>query len=159
VRTCRPRSASIAARSWVSTAHSISPVTTTVLTNTSNSSSDSLSGTLANGPASPRSVYQSAIAQTIALAVVTSRWPKRNATQMMKGMSTKVRPRPPANTTLLTATSSTRKTIASRARRDVHAIVPGALQLRISGAKISMPLASPCHQVHQLPASSAVGSG
>jgi hypothetical protein len=43
-------------------------------------------------------------------------------------------------------------------RRAVQAM-PGADQLRISGAKISMPQASPCHQVHQFAASSAAGSG
>ncbi len=73
VRTCRPRSASIAARSWLSTAHSIRPVTTTVLTKISRSRRDSLSGRLANGPAWALSVYQSAMPHSSALAAVTSR--------------------------------------------------------------------------------------
>ena len=37
-----------------------------------------------------RSVYHRAIAQIAAVAVVTSRWLKRNAAQMMKGTMRKV---------------------------------------------------------------------
>ena len=159
MRTCRPRSASIAERSWLSTAQSMSPVTTTVLTKTSSRRSDSLSGTAAKGPVSPRSVYQSAIAQTTALTAVTSRCPKRKAAQMMNGMMTNVRPKPAAKTTLPTVKSKAANSSASSTRRGVQETVPGALQLKMSGAKISMPQASPCHQVHQFEARSAAAIG
>src|SRR5438876_798956 len=83
----------IARLSSLITAHSIRPVNTTALMNASSSSSDSLSGAAANGPLSSLRVYQSASAHTTAIAVVTSRWPKRNAAHTMSGTMTKVRPK------------------------------------------------------------------
>jgi pyruvate/2-oxoglutarate dehydrogenase complex dihydrolipoamide dehydrogenase (E3) component len=49
------------------------------------------------------------------------------------------------------------KTVASTSFRGVHATVVRANQLRINGAKISTPQASPCHQVDQLPRRSLGG--
>ncbi len=77
----------------------------------------------------------------------------------MKGSRTKLRPNPALKTISVAVTSSSPKTIASSARRGVHATVPGALQLRISGVKINMPQASPCHQVHQFDTRSAAVIG
>ena len=136
----------------------MSPVTTTVLTKMRSRSSVSLRDRSANGPLSPHSVYQSAMAQIAALVVVTSRWPKRNAAQTMNGTITNVRPKPPLNTTSPAANSSTAK-ISASASLCLGQAMPGTVQLSTSGAKISMPQASPCHQVHQLDARSGRCSG
>jgi hypothetical protein len=101
------------------------------------------------------SVYQSAMAQTAATAVVMPRWPKRNAAQTMNGTTRKVRAPLPWNTICVAPSSSTANAAISAMRRACQRIF--SLQLRISGMKISTPQASPCHQVDQLPSSSLGG--
>ena len=132
---------------------------TTVLMNASSSSSDSLSGAVANGPLSLLRVDQSASAHTTAIAVVTSRWPKRNAAHTISGTMTKVRPPPLLNATCVAARSRAASSRPSSALRGVHCTAPRTLQLRISGVKIRMPEVSPCHQVRQLANRSAPGKG
>ena len=155
----RDCSSPIARLSSLITAHSTRPVNTTVLMNASSSSSDSLRGAVANGPISSLRVYQSASAHTTAIAVVTSRWPKRNAAHTMSGTMTKVRPKPLLNATCVAARSRAASSRPSSALRGVHCTAPRTLQLRISGVKIRMPEVSPCHQVRQLANRSAPGKG
>ena len=95
------------------------------------------------------------MAQTAATAVVTPRWPKRNAAQTTNGTMRKVRAPLPWNTICAAPSRSTPKTAASARRRGSQRSLPA--QLRMSGVKISTPQASPCHQVDQLPRRSLGG--
>ena len=154
-RLTRDSSSLIAASSWRSAAQSTRPVNTSVATNSSSSARASCSGWPAKGPRFTTSVYQSAMAQTAATAVVTPRWPKRNAAQTTNGTMRKVRAPLPWNTICAAPSRSTPNTAASARRRGCQRSLPA--QLRMSGVKISTPQASPCHQVDQLPRSSLGG--
>jgi len=106
-------------------------------------------------------VYQSAITQMAMIAVVTSRWLKRNAAQMMKGTMRKVVAyaglpgAPPLNTAWVPARRRMAKARPSALFAGVQRRLPGAAQLRMSGVARMMPVASPCHHVSQFRKSSA----
>src|SRR6266850_1993704 len=96
-----------------------------------------------------------AMAQITAIAVLTSRWPKRKAPQMMNGNATNVSDRgakfvpSPAVRRTAAITNSNPKTATSNFPSEDHRSLLLALQLNISGAVTIMPERSPCHQVHQ----------
>ncbi len=97
------------------------------------------------------------MAHTTATALVTSRWPKRNAAHTISGTMRKVGANPALNTRWAAPTRTMANSASSTSLRAVHATLLRANQLRISGAKVSTPLASPCHHVDQLLTRSSSG--
>ena len=135
----------MARSSWLSATLSTSLVNTSVAAKSGSSANES------------RGIDQSATAHTAAMAVVTSRCPKRNAAQTINGTMRKLGAMPPLSTKCAATSSTSAKNAASSSRRGGHSCVPGEDQPSRSGANTSTPQASPCHQVDQLPASSSSG--
>ncbi len=105
-----------------------------------------------------------AIAHSIAVAIVTSRCPKRIAAQMRNGSVRKVResgisaaPTPP-NMRIAVSASDAPSAIASMSFGNDQRGHPAARQLRMSGATMIIPEASPSHQVHRWTRTSEIGS-
>src|SRR4029077_20520174 len=126
-------------------------------------SRDSLSESGANGLRCS-TVYQIARPHTTALAVVTSRWPKRNAAQMTKGAMRNVSGYealpgvPLPKVTQVAPSSSTAKHSASNAFPSDQRTEARDCQLMIRGTMMMIPMASPCHHVHQFHSNSGPDS-
>ncbi len=118
--------------------------------NASSSNSEAFSVVPANGPR-PSSVNQTAMAQTAAFKVATSRCRKRNAAQMMKGRIANgcCHVKLPLNIAWVKTSSGKARLAASRILDRDQVSLSRADQLRTSGATMMMPVALPCHQVHQ----------
>src|SRR6266705_158743 len=104
-----------------------------------------------------------AIAQTIVVAVVTSRRPKRSATQIMNGKAKKGSGSPspagvaPLKMNIVASASDIAKAAASNAFDSGHRRRSPSAHEMTSGATMSIPEVSPCHHVQALRAKSDHG--
>ena len=145
------------------TALSTSPVRTNVLVYATRNSSAAFEDPNPKGPR-PCMVYQVAIAHTNALIVVTSRWRKRIAAQMINGSvmnasgSDEASPGTLPKMMNVVSASADAREPASIAFGNDHRRQAPTYQLAMSGVTMIMPEASPCHHVQALTTNSLQGS-